>query len=79
MRTTLEMSPEHRRSLLDVAAKRGEKGFSGVVAEALEAYLSAEKGREKLRNDFISLAGSLDPQEADELRAKTQALRNSWR
>ena len=75
----MEILPEHRSALLELAARRGEKGFSGVVAEALEAYLSMEKSREKLRRDFIALAGTLDPKDADELRGETKAIWASWR
>jgi hypothetical protein len=37
MRTTIEMKPEHRAKLLELAAHRGAKGFSQLVSEALEA------------------------------------------
>jgi len=39
VRTTIEIKPGHRARLLEVAARRGEKGFSSVIAEALESYL----------------------------------------
>ena len=31
MRTTIEMKPEHRARVLELAASRGEKGFSTVL------------------------------------------------
>lgn len=36
---------EHRARVPELAAERGEKGFSGVVAEALDLYLTAQNGR----------------------------------
>jgi hypothetical protein len=36
IRTTIEMKPEHRERILELSAKRGEKGFSAVVVEAWE-------------------------------------------
>jgi hypothetical protein len=39
MRTTIEIKPEHRARILELAATRGDKGFSTVVAEALELCL----------------------------------------
>src|ERR1035437_6874271 len=42
VRTTIEMKPEHRARILELAANRGEKGFSTVVADALELYLEAQ-------------------------------------
>ena len=38
MRTTIEMDDKHRAALLELAARRGEKGFSALVGEAIDAY-----------------------------------------
>jgi len=79
VRTTVEMKPEHRSALLTLASRRGEKGFSAVLAEAIESYLRAETEREKRRQTFRSLAGSLSKREADELRRTVREIRESWR
>ena len=39
MRTTIELSDEHRARLLELAARRGEKGFSSIVEEALARFV----------------------------------------
>ena len=36
MRTTVEINDRFRARLLQIAAERGEKGFSGMLEEALE-------------------------------------------
>jgi len=79
MRTTVEMKTEHRSALLALAARRGEKGFSSVLAEAIEEYLRGNKERSQRLKDFLSLEGSLSAEEADNLREVTTALRESWR
>lgn len=79
MRTTVEMKPEHRSALLALAARRGDKGFSAVLEEAIEVYLADQAGREKRRDLLLSLAGSLSESDAEELRRTTQELRRSWR
>jgi hypothetical protein len=79
MRTTIEINPEHRSALLALAARRGEKGFSAVVEEALELYLAGEAERERRRAALRSLAGALSPNDAAELRGCTRELRESWR
>jgi metal-responsive CopG/Arc/MetJ family transcriptional regulator len=79
MRTTVELKPEHRSALLALAAQRGYKGFSAVLEEAIEAYLADQAGREKRRNTFLSLAGTLPAPDAEELRMASQDLRGSWR
>jgi hypothetical protein len=79
MRTTVEMKTEHRSALLALAARRGEKGFSNVLAEAIEEYLRGNKERSQRLKDFLSLEGSLSAEDADNLREVTTALRGSWR
>jgi hypothetical protein len=79
MRTTIEMKPEHRKRLLKLAADRGEKGFSGVVAEALELYLEAHRGRRKAIRQALSLKGSLGDEDGAELLNKTRKIQANWR
>jgi hypothetical protein len=79
MRTTIEMKPEHRARLLKLAARRGARGFSELVSEALEAYLRAEADREAQRKRAVLLKGTLPSREARSLREATKTLRRSWR
>jgi len=79
MRTTVEMKPEHRSALLALAARRGEKGFSSVLAEAIEVYLDGERTRVQRRKELLSLAGSLSVEDARNLRDAATALRENWR
>jgi len=79
MRTTVEMKPEHRSALLALAADRGEKGFSSVLAEAIQEYLDGERDRAARREEFRSLAGSLNAKDGEVLRAATRELRENWR
>lgn len=79
MRTTIELKDEHRAKLLELAARRGEKGFSEVLAEAIETYLEALSRDEKNRKAALRLRGSLSEADADELSQATRLLRESWR
>jgi hypothetical protein len=79
MRTTVDVKPEHRSALLALAARRGEKGFSTVLEEAIETYLQGEAEREKRLETFLSLAGSLSERDAEELRRTVGELRENWR
>ena len=79
MRTTIEMKPEHRSRLLELAANRGEKGFSTVVAEALELYLKAQSGRKNAIESALTLKGSMKEAEAIDLLTRTQSIRGNWR
>jgi hypothetical protein len=79
MRTTVEMKPEHRTALIALAARRGQKGFSAVLEEAIEVYLAGEDSRDAKRNALAALAGALTQEEADELRRTTTQIRETWR
>ncbi len=79
MRTTIELKPEHRSRLLAIAARRGEKGFSSVVSEAVEAYLGSAAERERRRQKALQLRGALKRVEAAGLRKRTAAVRATWR
>jgi predicted transcriptional regulator len=79
MRTTIEMKPEHRARILELAANRGEKGFSAVVAEALELYLENQVGRESAIRKAVALKGSLTEAEAAALAAHARKIRENWR
>jgi hypothetical protein len=73
------MKPEHRSRILELAANRGEKGFSAVVAEALDLYLEAQKSRAGAIKHALALKGSIGRAEADELLAETRRIREHWR
>lgn len=73
------MKPEHRSALLALAARRGQKGFSAVLADAVEEYLKGAGERERRREALLSLAGTLSGEDVEELRSHAQAVRESWR
>ena len=79
MRATIELKPEHRSRLIAIAAKRGEKGFSSVINEAVESYLSEEAERGARRERALRLRGRLKHEEAAELQKNAASLRASWR
>lgn len=79
MRTTIELSDEYRARLLDLAARRGQKGFSSIVEEALGKYFEREDQRRKAVDRALAALGSLSPEEADRLEKEVEGLRRSWR
>jgi len=79
MRTTIELSDEHRARLLDLAARRGEKGFSSIVEEALGRYFEREDRRREAVDRALAVLGSFSPEEADRLEQEIEELRRSWR
>ena len=79
MRTTIEISPAHRAKLLELAARRGAKGFSQLVGEALDAYLRAEADRAAQRKRAVLLRGVLPAREAQALHRTAADVRRVWR
>lgn len=45
MRTTIDLSDEQRAALLAMAARRGLRGYSSLVQEALAKYLGVPASR----------------------------------
>ena len=79
MRTTVEIADEHRARLVELAARRKEKGFSRIVSEAIEQYLEALDRAEADRRKALKLRGSLSPEQAERLETETTRIRTSWR
>lgn len=81
MRTTVEISDEQRAQLAQLAARRGEKGFSSIVQEAIDLYLRQLSDAERKRRikAALALAGSISENEAEEMRARIRDLRSRWR
>jgi len=79
MRTTIEMSDAVRARLLELAARRGERGFSALVEEAVERYLVDEERRRSQAERAKSVIASLSEGEAEELEASVRSLRERWR
>ena len=79
MRTTIELSDEHRGRLLELAARRGLKGFSVLVQEAVDMYLKRPPIETASLREFRKLRGSIPRERAERLRAVATRIRTSWR
>ncbi len=77
MRTTVEITEEQHRALSAIAQRRGLRGFSALVQEALAAYLRDLDAGEVDR--LLSLEGILSADEEKEMRARIQTARTTWR
>lgn len=77
MRTTVEISDDQHRALSAVAQRRGVRGFSILVQEALDAYLT------NLATDevelLLGLEGSLSDSDAHEMRSRIDDVRSTYR
>ncbi|MFH1469608.1 MAG: hypothetical protein ABIO70_34805 [Pseudomonadota bacterium] len=79
MRTTIEITDEQRARLLQIAARRGAKGFSLLVQEALDDYLRKVDGQAEEVRRALAARGSLAGEEGDALAERARELRENWR
>jgi metal-responsive CopG/Arc/MetJ family transcriptional regulator len=79
MRTTVELKDEHRSALLELAGRRGLKGFSDLVGEAIEVYLQSQARMNESLKRALRAQGSLNAQEADDLCSGVAEVRANWR
>jgi hypothetical protein len=79
MRTTIEITDDQRSKLLEAAAKRGEKGFSSIIQEAIDHYFEAAAERRERVARGLKVLGTLEGAAADRLEKDVRQLRRSWR
>lgn len=79
MRTTIELPDEQRARLVELAARQGRKGFSGIIQEALTRYFEALDGRDDRVRDALAVLGTLDEEAAVRMQEEHRRLRASWR
>lgn len=79
MRTTIELSNEKRARLLAIAARRGLRGYSQIINEALDLYLAREEEkRSAALSEVLSLRGTLTDAEAREVEARIAEAWRKW-
>lgn len=77
MRTTVEITEEQHRALTLLAHRRGVRGFSQLVQEAIDAYLS-ELGADEVES-LLALNGILGDEDEREVRSRIDDVRAVWR
>ena len=79
MRTTIEIPDYQRGKLLEIAARRGMRGFSALVQEAIERYLAEASPRSERVEAALSVLGTLADEEAELMEESIRELRRRWR
>ncbi len=77
MRTTVEIRDDQHAALAALASRRGVRGFSRLVEEAIDLYL-AEQRRDRL-DEALSLEGALSDEQAQELERRIAEAWATWR
>ncbi|MGH2747604.1 MAG: ribbon-helix-helix protein, CopG family [Actinomycetota bacterium] len=76
MRTTIEITREQHLALTELAAKRGIRGFSPLVREAIDFYL--RERHESEMKEFLELRGSISDEDADEMKRRIDKAWATW-
>jgi Ribbon-helix-helix protein, copG family len=77
MRTTVEITDEQHRALSAIAQRRGVRGFSVLVREALDGYLANLNVDEV--DLLLGLEGVLTDTDAREMRSRIDDVRTTGR
>jgi metal-responsive CopG/Arc/MetJ family transcriptional regulator len=79
MRTTIEL-PDNLISVLHaLAVKKGYRGYSKVIKDALDFYLRDNERRESSRKKVLKMRGSWSEAEAEEIRIRLEEIRKNWK
>ncbi len=78
MRTTIDLADNQRAALLAIAAQRGLRGFSAVIAEALDIYLKLMAEKDPVVKTALSLRGSWNAKDDAETAATLADVRAGW-
>ena len=79
MRTTIELSNDHRSSLHSLAARRGIRGYSKLIQEAVDLYIkemTAKEGNAKL---LLKMRGTWNKDDANAFSKKLREIRRNWK
>ncbi len=79
MRTTIELSDDLISILRALAVKKGYRGYSKVIEEALNFYLKENEKRELARGKTLKMMGSWSLAEAKETRKRLEEIRKNWK
>lgn len=79
MRTTIELSDEQRARLLEVAARRGEKGFSKLIQEAVDDYLERCGSQHERIQQAMDALRNFPRNQTEDLEKAFRESRATWR
>ncbi len=78
MRTTVELSDQTYRALREEAIRRGVRGFSPIVEDALVAYLANAPERQRLAAAIAAAEGAWSDRDVRELESARAEVWSTW-
>lgn len=79
MRTTIELSDDHRSALHSLAARRRLRGYSRLIQEAIDFYIREKvRGRNDIKH-LLKMKGTWSDEEAKKIRKRLEEIRRNWK
>ena len=79
MKTTIEISDEHRAKLIELAARMGQIELSSLVQEALDAYIREQDRLVAAQLEAGELMGVWSDHDAEDALTRIREARARWR
>jgi metal-responsive CopG/Arc/MetJ family transcriptional regulator len=79
MRTTIELSNDHRSSLHSLAARRGIRGYSKLIQEAVDLYIQEKTAKERNVKPLLQMRGTWNSEDARKLQRNLRKIRKNWK
>jgi len=79
MRTTVEIPEGQRRALHSLALRKGLRGFSQVIQEAISFYIQNRKELKDERIELLRMKGSWSAATTRQVKNRIQQVRKNWK
>jgi metal-responsive CopG/Arc/MetJ family transcriptional regulator len=79
MRTTIELADDLIATLHALAVKKGLRGYSKIMEEAVTHYLKDNEEKEKNKATILKMRGSWPRSEAEKITRSLGEIRKNWK
>jgi metal-responsive CopG/Arc/MetJ family transcriptional regulator len=79
MRTTIELADDLIAALHALAVKKGYRGYSRVMEEAVKHYLRENEKKNLSLIVLMKMRGSWNAEEAAQTKKRLEEIRKNWR
>jgi len=79
MRTTVELPDDLIAALHALAVKKGYRGYSRVMEEAVKHYFREHEKKDLSLSVLMKMRGSWNAEEAARTKEKLEEIRKNWR
>ena len=79
MRTTIELSNNHRSFLHSLAARRGLRGYSKLIQEAVDFYIQQMATKEGNTKHLLTMRGTWNKEDTRKFKNRLREIRRNWK